>query len=526
MNTERLNILISATDEASRVINNITSSFLSLKGVGVAAAVTGIAYLAKSSFEAFANVDRELRKSLSMFGKFSDELYNKAMKVIREIPKQMPYIHVEDAARGLYYLASAGLDAETALKVLPTVAKFAEVTFTDMGKASDTAMTIMKTFLYSADELTIALDKMTKAQQLSLTNMDELQEAFSYAAPAAATLGVSLDDLLTTLDMFADAGIRGSQAGTALRRIMLNLAAGDEKTMEILRELGVKVYDSSGRFRDFSDIMFDLMKALAGTTEQQKIFYLLGLADVRAISALAAVVNRGKSAFEDINKEIENASGTMLEQAIIIETGTAAKYELLKNKIHDAKIAFGAFIYDLIEAGDKVLLFTNPTMFAFKKLVDFLKEKWNEIVAGWGNLWGNAKNIFVGWADYFTGIWKVLISGIKECWNTITISWSNLWEGAKSIFINWAEVFKGFLNSYIISPVISCINAIIDFYNATIAKLPGLPEIERLSLPASTTAAATPITTTSSTTNITMYGVTITTDPREFIQKVLAVAGR
>jgi len=530
MNTERLNILISATDEASRVINNITSSLFSLKGIGIAAAVTGIAYFAKSSFEAFANLDRELRKSLSMFGNFSDELYNRAMKVVREIPKEIPYISAQEAARGLWYLASAGMDAETALKVLPTIAKFAEVNFTDMSRASDTAMVIMKTFGYSADELTIALDKMTKAQKMSMTTMDELQEAFSYAAPAAVALGVSIDDLLATLDIFADAGIRGSQAGTALRRIMMNLAAGDEKTLSILKELNIEVYDAQGRFRGLSDILIDLIRGMQGTTDQQKIMYLLGLSDIRAISALSAVINRGEGALIDLKKQIQDANGLMEEQAKIIETGPSAKYELLKNKIYEAKIQFGAFVYDLTQNKDIVLTFINPTLEAFTKLVDFLKEKWGEITSGWSNVWNIISSTFsnignkIG--EFLSGAWNDLVTTISGFKDTIGDAFSTAFTIVWNTLSSWAGKLKGFFNDYVLSPIINAINKIIDFYNATLAKLPGLPELERLSLPGTAPAPAATTSTSTSTTNINMWGVTIVSDPRELVQKIMAITGK
>ncbi|MEM2508704.1 MAG: phage tail tape measure protein, partial [Candidatus Thermoplasmatota archaeon] len=560
---ERLDVIVSATDKASGVIKNITSSFLNLKTLLAGAVVGGVIYFAKESFEAFAKVDHELRKALIYFDEFSDEIYSRAFKTLKQITRTTPFISMEESAKGLQQLANAGMKVEDALKLLPEIAKFSEVTMLDMGKSADLAMVAMKTYGFSIEQISNLMDKFFIAQKKGLMNAEEMYEAFMAVGQIASEMHVSFDDLLTTLAIFSDAGIRGAQAGNTLRRILTNISAQDEKTMKILKEMNVQIYDQHGNMRALSDITFDLMKALKDTTDEQRIFYLLGLADARALSGLSALLKDGKMKFEEYKNAIQNSTGAVNEHAKIIETGAAASYREFVNWIEQTKTSIGAAIYD----------------YMIKPAID-LRDTWATIFGGEGNLATYIKG-FVGAGlvsfntfaialyPLFSGIYDIIMNYLGYVWEEVKVCWAgagewfsenvitpitnffsnlgtailnmfynaytgiqNIWQGISSwfntnvitpitnffsgIYTSITNIFGGIYNWF----VENVINPIVNAWNATIGKLPLVPN-----LPTLPTIGGKGVTTTTQTTNIILYQPTIETDPREFINVVRSITG-
>ena len=81
-------------------------------------------------------------------------------------------------------------------------------------------------------------------------------ETFKYAAPIAGALGFSVEDTAEAIGLMANAGIKGSQAGTSLRTIMTNLS-GDVKICGAnIGEVTVATTNADGSMRDLSDILW------------------------------------------------------------------------------------------------------------------------------------------------------------------------------------------------------------------------------------------------------------------------------
>lgn len=152
----------------------------------------------------------------------------------------------KEAADALYYMGLAGWDAAEMMSALPNVLNLAAAGDMDLAKASDIVTDYVTAFGLTADESTRLVDAMAQTMANSNTNVEQMGQAFSYAAPVAGALGYSVEDVSHALGIMANNGIKGSKAGTALRMLMSRLAKPTAETAAAMNYLGVSLSDMDG----------------------------------------------------------------------------------------------------------------------------------------------------------------------------------------------------------------------------------------------------------------------------------------
>lgn len=394
---QRMNVIVTATDAASAKIQGITGKLRMLGTVAAGAAVTGLLYFGKRSLDTFLSFDKQMVDSLAMFSDVTDEMERKMRNAARKIGRELPFVSAEEAAQGLWYLGSAGLSAADSLSIIGDVAKFSMANVVDMATGANIAATTMKTFGMTAADVPSILNMMTVAQKNALTTMQEMGEAFSYTAGLAAQLGVPIADLLTAIDMLADANIKGSMAGTALRRIMANIIAPTGRAKEAIEELGLSFFDAQGNFIGLQESLFLIMKTLAPLTEEQQANYMEALAGTRAISGLAAIVKKGEGAYRELYDAISENNDALDTMATEKIKSAAGQIDILKSKIHDWSISAGEDIAAVVLAFDNLVAqLKDPTKRDLSDALEAFGILFNNFAVGIGTLLPklNWKNMF------------------------------------------------------------------------------------------------------------------------------------
>jgi TP901 family phage tail tape measure protein len=449
-NISRLKILVTATDQASAKINGITEKLGALSGLAAGAAVGGIAMFSKSAVDSFLSFDKQMADSLAMFSGLTDEMKNKMRDTAREIGRSMPFVSANEAAEGLWYLGSAGLSAADSLKIVGEIAKFSMVNVVDMGQGADIAATLMKTFNKTADEVPYILDMITSAQKNALTTMGELGEAFTYTAGQAAAMGIPIQDLLTSLDMLADAGIKGSQAGTALRRIMVNITAPTGRAKNAIEELGLSFFDAEGNFIGLDKSLFQIMETLGALNEEQRLNYLEALAGTRAISGLATIVSKGQAAYDDLNASITDSNGLLDEMAEEKINTAAGQWDMLMSKVDDFKLTVGGTVMGVIED--------------LENLVSFMKgdgkTEWEDALSSWQNILLNA--FYLPPID-LGKLFKFEPSGVFDVVKSVT---------------EFARHAVNFVIDQTVNPVIDIANAMLRITGVQFDRVPKIPALD------------------------------------------------
>lgn len=143
------------------------------------------------------------------------------------------------AAAALENLTRNGLSAEKATKALSSVLELAGANAIELAEAADIVTNTMNMFSLSVEELGRVNDVLSKTTASSATNLTDLYEALKYAAPTANLFGINIEEVNAALGVLANQGIKGSQAGTALRNVFNSLVKPSAQAKDILANLGI-----------------------------------------------------------------------------------------------------------------------------------------------------------------------------------------------------------------------------------------------------------------------------------------------
>jgi len=466
----RMNVLIGATNTATPVIHSVIGS---LGKLAIAAgAVAGITIIGKKCIDSFVSFEKVLTDSLVMFDDVEEAMRVKMAEAAKKLSTEIPR-SANQCAEAYYYLGSAGLDAAVALESLPIVGEFAVATNLDMASAAQTAATVLKTYEISVSDLTHYLDMMTKAMKSALMTQEDMNEALTYVGGTAKSFGISLDEVVTCLALFADAGIKGSMAGTSLRRIIINLLAPTAENKELMEKLGLQIYDSEGKFRGLTTVINELIPILQEMTEEERNAAIEALAGARAISGFNKIVTAGTERFNELREAIENADGTIAEMADEVKKTAASKIAIFKNKINTLAMDIGELLIPAIEAFINIL---TP-------LINFLKEH-KEIVVALMAVIGGLATAYITWkvATIALATAQKIATAVQWLFNTALYACPIVWSiGAIVALIvivwllvtNWEKIvaFLGELWENLVKAFqavydffVKAIKAIIDFF--------------------------------------------------------------
>lgn len=337
---------------------------------GVTAAVGGIAVV---SVNEFAKFDAALTKSMSIMGDLSDEMKTTMSDAAREVAKTTTF-SAEQAAESYYFLASAGLDAASAVEAMPAVAQFAQAGMFDMALATDLltdaqsalGLTIRDDAVANMENMVRVSDTLSRASQLANASIEQFSISLTTkAGTALKTVGKDVEEGAAALAVFADQGVKGEIAGTQLTNTIFGLSDRANAVPEKFEALGISVFDSAGQMRNFADIADDFNGAMSDMSTEQKLATLSQLGFTKqARNGLLLLMENGE-ALRTYENELRNAGGTTEEVAEKQLESFSAQLGLLKASFTDLAIEIGGPIAEGL----------SGLMADFRPLVDMMLPK-------------------------------------------------------------------------------------------------------------------------------------------------------
>lgn len=250
-----------------------------------------------------------------------------------------------ESATALKYMAMAGWKTNQMVSGLSGVMNLAAASGEDLGIVSDIVTDSMTAFGLKAKDSGHFADVLAKASSSSNTNVAMMGETFKYVAPLAGSMKYSIEDTATAIGLMANAGIKGSQAGTELRSILTRLVKPPKDAAAALSALGISTTKADGSMKPMRQTMAELREKFSGLTDSQKSQYAAAIAGQEAMSGLLAIVNASDSDFNKLQKAIDNSSGAAKKQADIMNNNLqGALYDL-----GSAAEAVGIGIYEDIK---------------------------------------------------------------------------------------------------------------------------------------------------------------------------------
>jgi TP901 family phage tail tape measure protein len=389
--------------EANKALNNLSNAAgLALAAVGAAMVGIGVA-----SVREFAKFDAALVKSQAIMGDLSDALKNDMANAAREVAKVTTF-SAEQAAESYFFLASAGLDAESSIKALPQVAQFAQAGMFDMARATDLltdaqsalGLTIRDDAVANMKNMIQVSDVLVRANTLANASVEQFSVALTTKAGAALRdLGKDVEEGVAVLAAFADQGIKGELAGTQLAIVLRDLTTRAIKNKDEFAKMNIGVFDAAGNMNNLGDIVSDLESALEGMSDETRKATLmqLGFSD-KSLASLMALMGTSE-AIKSYEKELRSASGFTESVATKQLDSFEAQVKLLES----------AFIDVAIQIGEELTPHLKSLIPVLQRLLPEIGEKMAKAVAqvDWAKLAENVANFFIAFVENIDTIVKV-----------------------------------------------------------------------------------------------------------------------
>lgn len=372
--TSEMALIIRARNQASHVLGAVGKDLDTLDGKARNTASKGFAALQKAGVLAFAAVgaaaaimvvkgvgamisfDAKMTESLAIMGDISGEMRTKMELAAREVAKTTQF-SAEQAAESYFFLASAGLNAEQSIAALPAVARFAQAGMFDMSRATDLATDAQSAMgLVSKDSaenlvnLTRVTDVFVKANTLANASVEQFSESMTNKAGAALKLvNKDIEEGTAVLAVYADQGVKGQVAGENLSRLIKALQINALKNTEQFEKMGISVFDSAGKMRNFADITEDLTGAFDGLSDAQTAQALLDLGFEARQQDVIKMLLGTEDQIRKYEAALREAGGTTEEVATKQLESIKAQWGLFKDKIRDVFIEIGTRLKPVIE---------------------------------------------------------------------------------------------------------------------------------------------------------------------------------
>ncbi|EEY5737725.1 TPA: phage tail tape measure protein, partial [Escherichia coli] len=215
-----------------------------------------------------------------------------------------------DVASGQSFLAMAGFTPQAIQAALPGVLNMALAGGVELGETADIGSNILTQFNLTADQMDRVGDTLTAAFTRTNTDLRALGETMKYTGPVAAKLGISLEEAAAMAGMLANNGLRGSDAGTAMRASLSRLASPPKAAADALKELGVSVADARGKMRPMEDVLLDLYKATQKYGQVDQVSFFKDIAGEEAFVGLQTLVAAaGSGELQKLTRELQGARG-------------------------------------------------------------------------------------------------------------------------------------------------------------------------------------------------------------------------
>lgn len=341
------NTALSKIDVAGQKMEAVGNSIAGAgkKMMGVTTVIGGVGVAAVKTAADFDSAMSQVAAVSGATGKDFDALRNKA----REMGAKTKFSATE-AAEAMNYMAMAGWKTEDMLSGIEGIMNLAAASGEDLATTSDIVTDALTAFGLSAKDSGHFADILAAASSNANTNVSMMGETFKYCAPIAGALGFSAEDTAEAIGLMANAGIKSSQAGTALRTIMNNLAGNVKISGKAIGDVTIATTNADGSMRDLSDILADCRSAFGNLTESEKAQAAESLVGKNAMSGFLALMDAGEGDIEKLSSAIDNCDGSAKKMAMTMQDNLAGQLTILKSQLQELAISFGDILMPAIRS--------------------------------------------------------------------------------------------------------------------------------------------------------------------------------
>lgn len=326
--TSQLNL---AQSQAQRLALESSKSFqigsaLTGLGKGLTTAVTlPLMGFAAASIKVGNEFQAQMSRVQAIAGATAEELGRMKTQAIDLGAKTA--FSAKEAAQGMENLASAGFQVNEIMDAMPGVLDLAAVSGGDVAASSEAMASSLRAFGLEANQAGHVADVFARAAADTNAETSDMAEAMKYVAPVAHSMGLSLEETAASIGIMADAGIKGSQAGTTLRGALSRIAKPTKAMVKSMQELGVSFYDANGNMIPLREQIAQLKTATAGLTQEERNRHLVTLYGQNSLSGMLALLDAGPEKLDKMTNALVNSDGAAKEMAETMQDNLASKIE-------------------------------------------------------------------------------------------------------------------------------------------------------------------------------------------------------
>ena len=333
--------IAAAGDKFEKAGDSITNAG---KQISVAsAAVTG---LGVAAVKTAADFDSAMANVAAISGATGDDLQALRDKA-REMGEKTKF-SASEAADAMSYMAMAGWKTGDMLSGIEGIMNLAAASGEDLATTSDIVTDALTAFGLTAEDSAHFADILAAASSNANTNVSMMGETFKYCAPVAGALGYSAEDVAEAIGLMGNAGIKSTQAGTALRTMMTKLQGELKLSGEALGEVTIQTANADGSMRELSDILADCRTAFSKMSESEAAAAAETLVGKNAMSGFLALMNSAPGDIDKLRNAIDNCDGSAENMAAIMQDNLNGQLTILKSQLEELAISFGEMLMPVI----------------------------------------------------------------------------------------------------------------------------------------------------------------------------------
>lgn len=360
---EVINSMRSMGNEAIKAGKQIQSAGKTITSVGstlTKAITVPIAGVATAAVKTAADFEAAMSEVGAISGASAQDLATLTAKA-KEMGATTSF-SASESAEAMKYMAMAGWKTADMTEGIAGIMNLAAAAGEDLGTTSDIVTDGLTAFGMSAKESGRFADVMAAASTNANTNVTMLGESFKYCAATAGAMGYNIEDISVALGVMANAGIKGSTAGTTLKNVIANMAKPTDAQAAVMQKLGISLTDSSGNMKSFAGVMNNLRSSFNGLSETEKASYATTLAGKESMSGLLTIVNASAADFDKLTEAINGSSGSAEAMAAKMLDNLKGQLTLLKSAVEGIAITIG----------DKLLPYLKKFVSWVQKAADYI----------------------------------------------------------------------------------------------------------------------------------------------------------
>ena len=328
---------VEVTAETSKLQRNLTSAQAQLQNFGrtctnvwkdllmLSGAMAAPLVMAARSFAGFDDSMRLVQAVTQA----TDADFKALTKTAQRLGRDTSYT-AQQAADAMVSLGRMGFSPTEIQASIDAVLNLARSTGTELAEAGDIAANSMRIFGIEASQMSDVADVLTVTANSSAQTLIDLFEALKMGGPQAAAAGESIRETSAAIAVLANMGIKGSLAGTALRKSFSQFAK--VKVQDQLRSVGVETVDANGNLRKMAEIMRDISKVLSSMPTAERLSFAEDIFDIRgSLAGLTLTANTDE--LDAMLVRLQDVEGVAAKTATAMDAGLGGSFRLWESAV-------------------------------------------------------------------------------------------------------------------------------------------------------------------------------------------------